>query len=508
MKRTSIVLLALLLAMVMIFSGCSQGKNEKDQELTILTGSDFSSFDPQICNDSRTESANRGLYSNLVTFDKDMKIVQDLAEDWGVSDDGLTWTFKLRKGVKFHDGSAFNANAVKVTLERILNPDTGSPNRSILEMISAVNVVDEYTVEITTSTQVGSLLNRLAHPAAAIISPAALEKYGADYALHPSGTGPFKFVEWKVNEYATFERNDDYFGDVAKVKKVTYKIVPDDATRALLLESGEGDIAYGLPSTEVARLQKNENVVVDLSDTLMTMYVPYNLSKDTPLKDVRVRQAINYATNREEIINDVLGGLATLADSPLAPKTWGYKAVGEYEFNLDKAKELMKEAGYENGFEISIWTPKGRYLMDTKVVEVLQQQWAKIGIDCKIQQWETQAMFAELKNAEFDMLYMGWSPSTAEAGRGLDPFNVATTSFNFAHYDNPEVNKLLDDAKQETDDTKRAEMYGQAEQIIWDEAPWNFLYYPKQIVVYQKNVKGLDILADEHVLLNHAYIEK
>jgi len=535
MKKKTTLLLTVLLALVLALTACSgnsaQAKPQAtaesaaesandttdgtsaeaetpaatDQELIILTGSDFSSFDPHICNDSRTESANRGLYNNLVNFDADMNVVPDLAESWSVDETGLKWTFVLREDVKFHDGTDFNAEAVKVTLDRLLNPETGSPNRSILEMISEVNVVDEYTVEIVTSTLCGSLLNRLAHPVGGIMSPTALETYGADYALHPCGTGAFKFVEWKAGDSAKFERNDEYFGDVAIVKTVEYRIVPDDATRALLLESGSGDIAYGLPATEVERLQQNPEVVVDLSDTLMTMYVPYNMSKDTPLKDVRVRQAMNYATDRDAIITSILGGLASKADSPLAPKTWGYSSIGGYEFDLEKAKELMKEAGYENGFEITLWTPTGRYLMDTQVVQVLAEQWAQIGITCKIEQWETQAMFAELKNAQFDMLYMGWSPSTAEAGRGLDPFNVATTSFNFAHYDNPEVNELLDKAKEETDDAKRAELYAQAQQLIWEDAPWNFLYYPQQIVVYQNNVEGLQILADEHVLLNKAY---
>ncbi|MGI6684168.1 MAG: glutathione ABC transporter substrate-binding protein [Bacillota bacterium] len=514
MKSKKLLIWLVIMVMAIFATACggntkpaeeSSGGDESQvaQELIVLTGSDASTFDPHFCTDSATEIFNKNMYNNLVRFNSEMKLVPDLAESWDVSEDNLTWTFKLRQGVKFHDGTPFNAEAVKVSFERVLNPDTGSPRRSVMEIIDKVEVVDENTVNITTKTPCGSLLQQLAHPVAAIISPTALETYGEEYSSHPVGTGPFKFVEWKIGEELIMERNEEYFDDPPQVAKVYFRVVPEDATRSLLLESGSADIAMRLPVTEVERLEGNADISLSESDTVMTMYVALNNNKGA-LKDTRVRQALNYAVDKSIIVNDILGGLATVADAPISPYTWGYASIGTYSHDVEKAKQLLAEAGYADGLDLELWTPVGRYLMDTQVSENLQAQWAEAGINVKIRQWEFQALMSEVKKGEFDMVLLGWSPSTGDADQGLYPVFHSSQwppASNRAHYNNATVDKLLEDAKVEVDSDKRAELYKEAQQIITDEAAWTFLYYPKQALAYRSNVSGIEVLPTEHILL-------
>lgn len=518
-KKVLAALLALTLGIMAV--GCGQGKEEKTGEqnnqkteteakssepLIVLTGSDASTFDPHFCTDSATEIFNKNMYNNLVRFNKDMEIEPDLAKEWSVSEDNLTWTFKLEEGVKFHDGTDFNAEAVKKTFERVLDENTGSPRRSVLQAIKTVNAVDEHTVEISTETPCGALLQQLCHPVAAIISPVAIEKYGEDLATNPVGTGPFKLKEWKTGEAIVMERNDDYFKGAPSASGVEFRVVPEDATRALLIQSGQADIALRLPVTETERLESDPNVTVEKGNTVMTMYVALNNSKGV-LQDVKVRQAMNYAVDKEVIVNDILGGLATVADAPIAPDTWGYQSTKTYECDVEKAKQLLTEAGYPDGIELELWTPVGRYLMDTQVCENLQAQWEKAGIKVNIRQWEFQALMSEVKKGEFDMVLLGWSPSTGDADQGLYPVFHSTQfppNSNRAFYNNQEVDQLLDSAKTEVDETKRKDMYKQAQETIMEEAAWTFLYYPKQALTYRSNVSGIEMLPTEHILLENA----
>ncbi|HHV79392.1 MAG TPA: glutathione ABC transporter substrate-binding protein [Firmicutes bacterium] len=481
--------------------GCSPATT-KGPELVVATGTDASTFDPHFTTDSATEVLNKNLYNNLVKFTADMQIVPDLATKWDLAQDGVTWTFELRRGVKFHDGTAFNAQAVKACFERLLDKNTGSPRRSVLEMIKEIQPVDEYKVKIVTAYPCGSFLQQLAHPVAAIISPAAIKKYGKDLARNPVGTGPFKLAEWVSGEKIVMDRNPDYFEGAPQVQRVVFRIVPEDATRAMLIESGQVDVALRLPVTELQRLRTNKDLNLIETPTLMTMYVALNNQRGA-LRDVRVRQAINYAVDKDVLLKDILGGLGTVADAPISSATWGYAKIGAYPCDRAKAKDLLAGAGYGNGVELELWTPVGRYLMDRQVAENLQAQLAEVGIKVKIRQWEFQSLMAEVKKGQFDMVLLGWSPSTGDADQGLFPVFHSTQwppGSNRAHYKNPQVDSLLEKAKQEVNPETRKSMYAQAEKLIMDEAAWLFLYYPKQVVVTRANVKGIEVLPAEHII--------
>ena len=472
-------------------------------DLIVATGTDASQLDPHLCTDSATEVLNRNIYQNLVRYNANMEIIPELATDWSVSGDGLTWTFHLKEGVLFHDGTPFNAEAVKVSFERILAPETASPRRSVLEMIEEVRAIDDTTVDILTAYPCGSFLQQLCHPAGGIISPKAVEEFGIERLLeNPCGTGPLMLREWQRGERLIFDAFSGYHDGAPAFNSITFNIVPDDAARAMLIEAGQCDMALRLPVNEVKRLRGTANLNIIESPTIMTMYFALNNQKDT-MKDPRVRQALNYAVDMDSIVRNVVSDFSEPADSVISPYTWGYAPVGGYPFDPEKAKDLLKEAGYEDTYEFTLWTPVGRYLMDLQVAEAIQAQMKEIGVTMHIEQWEFQALMEEVKKGEFDAVLLGWSPSTGDADQGMYPVFHSSQfppQSNRAHYANPEVDALLDAAKREVDPVKRAKMYEDAQRIIIEEAAWLLLYYPKQALATTSAISGAELLPTEHIL--------
>jgi ABC-type transport system substrate-binding protein len=473
------------------------------KDLVVGTGTDASTLDPHLCTDSATEVINKNIYNNLVRFDTNMKLVPDLATEWKLAKDGLTWSFKLRRGVTFQDGTPFNAAAVKFNIERVLDPRTASARRSVLAMVKSVEVVDDTDVKIVTSYPCGSFLFQMAHPVAAMVSPAAVAKWGNQkFGLNPCGTGPFKLVRWDSGEKLEFAPFEHYFEGAPKLKSLTYKIIPEDSTRALLLESGRIDVAFRLPVTEIQRLTADRTLGIITTPTIMTMYVALNNQKG-PFKDPRVRQALNYAVNKASIVKDVVDGYATVADSVIPPGVWGYAKIGAYPFDPAKARKLLAQAGYPNGFEFTLWTPVGRYLMDKQMAEAIQAQMAAVGVKMKIQTWDFQALMSEVKKGQFDSVLLGWSASSADADQAMYPVFESTQwppNSNRALYKNAMVDKLLNGARKETNPIKRAQMYKDAQKQIMADAPWITLCYPKQSVAFRYNIGGIEVLPTEHVL--------
>lgn len=478
-------------------------------ELRVAMGVDASTLDPHFATDIPTESINKNIYNNLVRFNANMEIVPDLAEEWNVSEDGLTWTFKLREGVYFHDRTPVNAQAVKASFQRLLNPDTRSPRRSLHSDITAVKVIDEYTVAFTTEKPSGAFLARLAHPSAAILSPAAINKWGADFGQHPVGSGPFKFQSWTPGEEITLVRNEQYFRGAPAISRLVYKVVPDASVRSLMLQSGEVDVAVRIPSDQVPLLKARRDIEVVETPSTMTMYIAMNETKK-PFDNVLVRKALNYGVNKQEIVDYVLNGLAQVADAPISPVIWGYHSTGTYEYNPEKARKLLAQAGYPNGFSTTIWTPVGRYQQDLEVVEAIQAQLAKIGVDVEVVTWEFGAYIAELKKGQFDMVLLGWGPSTGDADWGLYPVFHSTQwppGSNRAHYASATADALLEAARVEPDQVKRREIYREVQKVIVEDAPWIFLWYTKQIVAHSSNVVGMEVIPLEHILFEGVSIK-
>ncbi len=498
----------------------------KKDVLIIGQGAEPVALDPPDITDNPSEEVVHHIYEGLVKFNENMKIVPQLATKWWVSEDGLKWTFKLRKGVKFHSGAEFDANAVKKHFDRILN---GKLKRTSLykPVIKEVKVVDKYTVEFDLKVPFGAFLNLLAHTAGKIVDPTYIEK-GINLKRKPSGTGPFKFKEWEPGDHITLVANDNYWGGKPKLKGIVFKTIPEDTTRTMMLETGELDVAERVSPFDLPRLKKNKDLVVDIAPSLRVIYIGMNCQKG-PTADVLVRRAFNYAVDRKAICKNILKGMGTPNISPLSPYTNGYVKVDvTYDYDPKKAKELLEKAGWKDTdgdgivdkdgkpLELELRTPHGRYLMDYKIAEAVQAYLEKIGVKVKLRTMDWGAYLASLRKpldkTDVQMFLLGWAPSTADADWVLRPLfhssNWAPNGPNRAFYKNPEADKYIELGMSTVDPQKRREAYKKALEIIISDAPWIFLHTQNNVTGYQKYVKGLVVLPLELTYAMNAYIEE
>lgn len=519
MKRYLIVLLCLTFAIFLMVSPATAA-----MKLTIGQGVEPVALDPANVTDNPSEEVCHHIYEGLVGFDEDMNIIPKLATDWSVSQDGKTWTFHLKKGVKFHSGAAFNAQAAKKSFDRIL---AGGLKRSSLyqPVISKVNAVDEYTVQFVLPQPFGPFLHTLCHTAGLIVDPTLIDAK-ADIGRKPSGTGPFKFKDWAVGDQIRLTAFDGYHGGRPKLDELVFKVVPEDTSRTMMLETGELDVAERLSPFDIERLKANKDIVVKIAPSLRVIYIGMNCQKGVT-KDVLVRRAFNYAVDKKAICDNILKGMGVPLDTPLAPKTNGYAEVKGYSYNPQKAKELLAEAGWKdtngdgildkNGKKLSVnlMTPHGRYLMDYKVAEAVQAYLKDIGVDAKLVTMEWGSYLATLSKPleenNVDMYLLGWSPSTGDADWVLRPlFHSSNWSPNDNNnfYKNPEVDKLIEEGMRAVDPEKRKEIYRKAQELIVQDASWITLYWMNNVTGYRNYVKGLKIIPLEMTFAHQAYIER
>lgn len=488
---------------------------EGGKTIVFALGAEPVTLDPPNQTDNPSEMVVRSVHDNLVDFNEKSEIVPMLARSWVVSRDGLTYTFHLNKGIKFHDGTPCNAEAVAYNIRRNTNPDKRTKRTALYEpFIKEIKVLDENTVQLSMKAPFGALLHHFAHGAGGIVSPAALEKFGDKIGLNPVGTGPFKFVEWVPGDRVVLARNDAYWKLKPKVEKIVFKAVPEAASRVIMLETGDADVAFPIPINEVGRLNKSKTVKVLTGDTARVMYVAMN-TKKKPFNDIRVRQAINYAVDKESICKNILYGQAKPSKSILGSLVWGYAPVGGYEYNPDKAKKLLAEAGYPDGFETSLWTSDGRYPMDAQISEAIVGMLKKVGIKATLRRFEWAAYLSgtrkKLEEATHEMVFFGWAPSTGDADWGIRPL-FGTQSWvpageNRAFYSNPEVDKGIGAGMTTADPAKRKAIYAKVQKMIVDDTPWLILHDMTTSVGISNKIKNVILWPIELVILREAYFE-
>lgn len=526
MKNMFKIVLAIFISLGLVLVGCSSSEGESDnnestnsstsadKDIVIGVDATFTSMDPHDTNDNLSYSGQSTMIEGLMGFDKDLNLVPVLAEDYAVNDASTEFTFFLREGVSFHDGTAFNAEAVKANIDRLANPDNQLKRHSLFELVEETIVEDEYTVKVVLKEPFGAMLNNFAHPAAAIISPKAIEEYGADVSQHPVGTGPFVFDEWQHGEFLKVVKNEEYWQDgLPKVDSVTFNPAPEDGTRIAMLQTGEADFIYPVPPTEVETIEQAEGLTLENIPSLVVKYISFNTMKE-PFDDVRVRQAINYAINKEAYAQVVFNGYATVAKSSIAPNTQFYAEQEGYEYNVEKAKELLKEAGYEDGFETTIWG--GNSTDRLKMMEFYKQQLAEVGIKLNVVPMEGGTLGDKIwgvtpEETELEIYNGGWSPSTADADWGLRPLFGGSEAFppesyNTAYYEKERVRELLTQGLQTADPEKRKEIYAEVQAIIWEEAPWAFLAVPDIIYAKKDAITGIEMLPSGTIDLKQAEV--
>lgn len=522
-RKNLYVLSFILIVFISLMAGCSgiqngesesgsvdsenngDGAEDANKDITVGVSDNFISMDPHDSNDTLGYSAQKGMMEGLVGFDEEMEVIPRLAEDWEASDDAKEFTFTLRDDVEFHDGEPFNAEAVKVNMDRLKDPDNNLKRHSMAAVIDEVEVIDEFEVKFILKEPFGAMINNFAHPSMMMHSPKALEEEGDDVALNPVGTGPFEFDEWKQGDHLTMKKNDNYWKEgYPKVDSVTFKPVPENGSRVAMLQTGEADFIYPVPTEQVETLEDEDGIEVNFEESIVTQYASMNTRKE-PFDKKEVRQAVNYAIDQDAFIEVVQNGHGTPMDSIVAPKVQFYDAQTPYDYNPEKAKELLKEAGYEDGFEAKIWS--GNTSDAIKAAEFIQQQLSEVNIDLEVTSMESGTLSDSLwdvedpDDAEVDMYYGGWSSSTGDADWGLRPLiggeeNFPPASYNVAFYDNEEVNDDITKALETADNDQREEAYEHAQEIIWDEAPWTFLALAPTKAGKRENLEGIYLLPD------------
>ncbi|MBA0213222.1 glutathione ABC transporter substrate-binding protein GsiB [Pectobacterium brasiliense] len=474
------------------------------KDAVIAVGSTFTSLDPYDANDSLSQTVAKSFYQGLFGFDKEMKLVNVLADSYDVSPDGLTYTVKLHPGVKFHDGTAFNAAAVKVNLDRASNPDNRLKRYNLFKMIEKTEAVDDLTVKITLKTPFSAFVNNLAHPAAVMISPAALKQYGKDIGFHPVGTGPYRFVTWNQTDFVKVEKFNGYWkAGLPKLDSITWRPVVDNNTRAALLQTGEAQFAYPIPFEQAKVLEKNDKLALVASPSILHRYISMNVTQK-PFDNPKVREALNYAINKEALIKVAFSGYATPAEGPL-PSSIDYSVkYHPWPYDPAKARELLKEAGYPNGFTTTLWSSHNHSTAQ-KVLQFTQQQLAQVGVKVQVTAMDAGQRAAEVegkgvKETGVRLFYTGWSASTGEADWALSPL-FATASwppaqFNTAFYSNPQVDADLANALKTTDRTEKQKLYKDTQDKIWADAPWIFLATERLVSANSKKLTGFYVMPD------------
>jgi len=520
-KRLLVLLPALLVAAVLVVPSLAQ---QTGGTLIIGRGADAVtlSFYASAAPDAETMAHVNETLFNLTA---DGKIEPLLAESHSLSADGRQLTIRVRRGIRFHDGTPLDANAVKWNLEYFADANNRVGFRGPLGFneITRIEAVDAATVRITTQRPFVSILASLTHDFIAMHSPAAVERAGGmrppngmPYGATPVGTGPYKFKEWVRGDRLVLERNPDYWGSRKPVlDQIVWRVIPDDGARVLALESGQIHVAVRVPPRDTSRLTLNRAIRVDRTSSLRTIYVAFNYQR-RPFTDVRVRQAFNYAVNKRAIAQTILGGAARVSDAPISPGIVGYTAVMSYAYDVNKAKQLLTEAGFSQGLNVTFHHPTGRYVQDAAVAAAVQAQLREVGINARLatMEWATylSATNRPVEQTDIEMFMLGWGTVTGDADYGLYSLfhssQWAPGGSSRFFYKNTQVDTLLDGARAITDPARRAATYKQAMELIMQDAPWLFLHSESQITGVRREVQGLVVHPTERVLAMNARLSR
>lgn len=462
---------------------------------------------PILASDSASGDIVGMVFNGLVKYDKDINLVGDLAQSWDIEEGGLVIVFHLRKNVRWHDGRLFTAKDVSFTYEKLIDPSVRTPYSGDFERIKALEVIDDYTVKVTYKEPFAP---GLASWGMSIMPRHLLEKedLGATrFARRPVGTGPYKFKSWKTQEKIELVSNHDYFEKRPYIDRYIYRVIPDAATIFLEVQTRGVDSA-GLTPLQFSRQTdtpffKKYYQKFRLPSFGYT-YLGYNLL-NPKFKDLRIRQALNFAVSKQEIIDMVLLGLGKIGTGPFIPDSWAYnKEVVPLPFDPQKAKELFGQAGWQdtdadgwldkNGeiFEFTIITNQGNEER-LKTAQIIQRRLKDIGVKVKIKVIEWSVFLTEfIDKKKFEVVLLGWSLS-----RDPDNFDIWHSSktkegeFNFISYKNEEVDRLLVEARQTFDQEERKNAYQRIHALIYDDQPCMFLYVPDSLIALHQRFQGV-----------------
>jgi peptide/nickel transport system substrate-binding protein len=447
--------------------------------VVIAQGVDPSTLDPQNHFETPAFNVLLNIYETLLVRNDEMKLTPLLATSWKLINN-TTWEFTLRKGVKFHNGEDFNAAAVKFSLERITDKKNKLKQTTLVGIIDRVDIIDDHTVRVITTKPYPYLDAQLAH-IGAMMPPKYTQEKGPSYiALHPVGTGPYRFVRWVKDDQLTLEANDRYWGGVPRIKKVVFRPIPEATTRVAALQTQEADLIVNIPP-HLARLMdwKGRSSVAKVPSSRV-IFMAFDTIHGGPVADKRVRQAIAQAIDVDKIIKNVLEGNGIRLGSLFTKYHFGYDpSIRPYPFNPEAAKKLLAEAGAQ-GFDLVLNSPSGRYLNDKEVSEAVVGDLRKAGINArvKVNEWGTYMnMLYSHKGGPSYLL--GWGGATFDADATLFP--LLRTGQVLSHYSNPNLDAMVEEARSTMDKAKRLKIYSEAAKLVKEEVPWAFSYQQMDI---------------------------
>ena len=456
-----------------------------EREVTIAQGIDAEFLDVQMTNNVATIIINGSIYDTLLTRDKQLQIVPHLATSYKLVSDKV-WEVKLRQGVKFHNGEAFDATAVKFSAERIQRPDFKSPQKGWFSTIELVEIVDPFTVRFHTKVPDPAMPARMTLMFQ--MPPKYIGQVGdAQANLKPVGTGAFKFVEWQKNERIVVEANDAHWTGKPAVRRATWRPIPELGSRIAALQTGQADLIVNVPPDQIAALSPNKNIRIEKTPSCRIVSFAIAQIKGGALGDKRVRQALNHAVDMQAILDAVLLGNGKRLNSWMPPNVWGYDpSIPVYEYNPKKAKELLAAAGQSN-LTLTLQAPNGRWAMDKDIAQAVAGQLTENGIKTNVKvigEWGAYVRTI-LDHKTEDMFMSGWCLPSLEPDHWVTP-NLFTGE-PVSQYSNPDVDKLILAARAEMNADKRKQLYSQLLRLIRDDAPYIFGY--QQMDIYGVNAR-------------------
>ncbi len=520
--RYRVVLGALVLALA---AWGAQAAQATGKDLIIGFSGDASRLNPVLASDSQSYIAEWPIFDSLLELDQNLNVKPLLAESWEVSKDGLTYTFKLRKGVRWHDGKPFTARDVAFTFYAVLDPKAASPHRAYFDALvgfpelsnaehpkrpeelaqKPIEVLDDYTVRFRLRYPYGAFLSVLVNPRAGIVPEHLLKGVdiaNAEFNRKPVGTGPFKFVEWRRGDRIVLQANEEYFGGRPALDHVIFRTIPDAVVLVQELKAGGVDFIERPPLAEVARLKQTTGLQVLVTGN--TSYTYFGFRQDIPpFNDVRVRRAFSHAIDVGAIVREVLQGYGTVATGQFPPGSWAFDpGVKPYAYDPNRAKALLAEAGWKagpdgvlvkDGKRLSFTIRHDQANQEVKDSAVIIQEFLKmVGVEARLEPLDWPTFVKKMFASDFEAIVVGWT-------NHHDPDPFAYTIWhssqwkgrNYAHYKNPKVDEALEAARRTANVAERKRHYAEFSKLLMEDAPYVFLYFPQQVYITRDGYQGL-----------------
>jgi peptide/nickel transport system substrate-binding protein len=523
LKKRMVVFLFLFISVVFLIGGSSTesaaaaaaGKQisiTRGGTLNAAQAAKWSSLDPTVSSGRANDKfIINQIYETLIDVDSSGKYIPGLVESWEVKNE-KNIILKLKKNVKFHDGTDFNAEAVKFVLERALNPETKASFRSEIEDIQTIEVVDPNTVKIILKDPSSAILGALANYAGYMISPAAIQKYGKDIVRNPVGTGPFKFKEAVEGDHITLVRNESYhiMGKDRKglpyLDELSIKIIPDDSVKLVNLKSGGLDLIDSVQTINIQGLSASKDLTLVTTSASRVFKIILNVTKE-PLSKKEVRQAIAFAVNREEFVKVVANGYGTVEPSVVMKQQWFYSpTVKKYSYDIQKAKTLLAQAGYPDGFKIKMsFTSREP---DKTIIQLIQSQLKKVGIDGEIETYDRLAFNNKWNKREGEIGLNFLPVPKPDPYMQFQIFFATQGNNNFTGYSSKKFDDTLEQSKRTYNIEKRKALYKELQNILAEDSPEVFLFHLPLFEAHTKKLQGFRTDPEGGWLLKEAWMQK